>query len=104
MRATQAQSLLWNRREVRWAQYGSPGSTATVGTGSTDVLTAPVSAGKVAVGTGSGAVAGGMIGSGPLRCRVLSNVDLNSSLARRNARRARAFIRPSSWLFAGPKT
>src|SRR5205085_9894189 len=60
------------------------------------------SAGVDSVDVDEYSVGGG--GSGSLMWRLVSTVERNSSLARRNSRSARPTIRPSSGSFDGPKT
>src|SRR5260370_31449826 len=79
IRFTQAQSLLWKRREPRWLQNGSPGSATATAAAVSRAGVASVSDGSA--GAGGSAAGGGVTGAGSVTCRVVSAVLPNSSLA-----------------------
>src|SRR5207244_1732213 len=109
IRRTHAQSVRWKRREPRWAQRGSAGSTVAVPAGALSAAASgsPPDGMIVAVGgavSTVGTVEGWPTGSDSFRLRFVSTVWRNSSLARRSSRSVRPSIFPSSGSFEGPKT
>ena len=113
IRRVQPHSRLWYRRASRLATNGSAGRESVVSdpTDEDSSLTpwgyrtesGNASDGFTSTGGGSGVATTGGAGDSSVM-RLVSIVERNSSLARRNSRVARPIARPSSGSFFGPKT